>query len=136
MRADRLDELVPKLDDIVFHAKLGRSGTRFGGSRALAGMACRAYQLGAESPRPQSRAAHLAKADLVSGMVGEFPELQGLMGRYYAEKHGESADASAAAIGDHYAPAGAERRLSESAAQRRPGACRQAGHARRFFRDR
>ena len=98
-----LQELVPKLDDIVFHAKLGSVGDKVRRNEDLTGwLAERIDGADAEIAR---RAAHLAKADLVSGMVGEFPELQGLMGRYYAKKHGE-ADPVAAAIGDHYAPQG------------------------------
>jgi glycyl-tRNA synthetase beta chain len=63
-----------------------------------------AYVPGADKDRVRS-AARLAKADLVSGMVGEFPELQGTMGRYYALAEGEAADV-AAAIAEHYSPAG------------------------------
>ncbi|MEM9624627.1 MAG: glycine--tRNA ligase subunit beta [Pseudomonadota bacterium] len=98
-----LSELVPKLDDIVFHAKLGSLGDKVRRIETLAGWLAERIE-GAE-PAQASRAAHLAKADLVSGMVGEFPELQGLMGSYYAKGHGEP-DAIAAAIGDHYAPEG------------------------------
>ena len=98
-----LGELVPKLDDIVFHAKLGSVGDKVKRIEALSGWL--AERIEGADPADAGRAAHLAKADLVSGMVGEFPELQGLMGRYYAEGHGEP-DAIAAAIGDHYAPEG------------------------------
>ncbi len=98
-----LDELVPKLDDIVFHAKLGSVGDKVRRVEALT--ARLAEHVSGADAAAAMRAAHLAKADLVSGMVGEFPELQGLMGRYYAEKHGEPADVGAA-IGDHYSPQG------------------------------
>ncbi|MGI9506634.1 MAG: glycine--tRNA ligase subunit beta, partial [Geminicoccaceae bacterium] len=98
-----LAELVPKLDDIVFHAKLGSVGDKVRRIEALAGWLA-GHIDGADSDHAR-KAARLAKADLVSGMVGEFPELQGLMGRYYAEKHGEP-EAVSAAIGDHYAPQG------------------------------
>ncbi|NJO37334.1 MAG: glycine--tRNA ligase subunit beta [Rhizobiales bacterium] len=98
-----LGELVPKLDDIVFHAKLGTVGDKVRRIQALA--AWLAERIPGADPAQATRAAHLAKADLVSGMVGEFPELQGLMGRYYARKHGEP-EQVAQAIGDHYAPEG------------------------------
>ncbi len=98
-----LDELVPKLDDIVFHAKLGTVGDKVKRLKVLAGRFAERIP-GAEVAKA-SRAAYLAKADLVTGMVGEFPELQGLMGRYYAKMHGEP-DNVAVAIGNHYAPQG------------------------------
>ena len=98
-----LDELVPKLDDIVFHAKLGSVGHKVRRIERLAGWLAKCIP--DADPVQARRAAQLAKADLVSGMVGEFPELQGLMGRYYALKHREP-EAVAEAIGDHYAPQG------------------------------
>ena len=76
-----LDRLLPKLDQITFHAKLGTQGERVKRIEALAGEIART--IGAD-PAKARLAARLAKADLVTGMVGEFPELQGLMGRYYA----------------------------------------------------
>ncbi len=124
----KLDDLHPKLEKIVFHEKLGtvadkveRVATRARwlveegiGSRAPA-------QAGAQGSEAQphpgllpsqehladlaERAARLCKADLVTGMVGEFPELQGLMGGYYAAAQGED-PAVAAAIRDHYKPVG------------------------------
>ncbi len=98
----RLDDQVPKLDAIVYHAKLGTQGERVRRLMALAGDY--APLVGAD-PARATRAAQLCKADLVSGMVGEFPELQGLMGRYYAA-HGGEAPAVAAACEDHYRPQG------------------------------
>lgn len=98
-----LGELVPKLDEIIFHAKLGSVGDKV---RRIEGLAAwLAERIPEADPAAAKRAASLAKADLVSGMVGEFPELQGLMGRYYAEKHGEP-EAVSQAIGEHYAPQG------------------------------
>ncbi len=98
-----LDELVPKLDDIIFHAMLGSVGEKvFRLNSQIIMLASWMDDLDDEAAK---RAASLAKADLVTGMVGEFPELQGLMGRYYAKAHGES-DAVAQAIGEHYAPQG------------------------------
>jgi glycyl-tRNA synthetase beta chain len=97
-----LEELVPKLHGIVFHAKLGTVGQKALRMVALAGWLADHLKVDRIATE---RAALLAKADLVSGMVGEFPELQGLMGRYYALEHQEPAEV-ADAIGDHYAPLG------------------------------
>ncbi|MBM3587650.1 MAG: glycine--tRNA ligase subunit beta [Alphaproteobacteria bacterium] len=102
-RKQKLERFLPKLDSVVFHAKLGTQGQRAARLENLAGLI--AEKLGADAALAQ-RAAHLAKADLVSGMVGEFPELQGVMGRYYAL--GQDEDARVAeAIAAHYRPAGA-----------------------------
>ncbi len=102
-RAVRLDSRVAALDKITFHAKLGSQGARVQRLVRLAGAL--AFIVGAD-PEQARRAARLCKADLTSGMVGEFPELQGVMGRYYALHDGEDA-AAADAIRDHYAPKGA-----------------------------
>jgi glycyl-tRNA synthetase beta chain len=97
-----LEERLPALRDIVFHARLGTQAERVVRIEILAEKI--ASYVGAD-PGQAILAAHLCKADLVSGMVGEFPELQGVMGRYYAL--GEKLPAAVAdAIGDHYAPAG------------------------------
>ncbi|SKA38573.1 glycyl-tRNA synthetase beta chain [Enhydrobacter aerosaccus] len=102
-RKIRLEERLPALKDIVFHAKLGSQADRVQRIAALA-LAVAEHVPGSD-PTEIMTAAELCKADLVSGMVGEFPELQGIMGRYYAL--GEKLPASVAeAIGDHYAPAG------------------------------
>jgi glycyl-tRNA synthetase beta chain len=101
--ADRL----PKLDAITFHEKLGTQGQRVARIEALA--RALAPVVGAD-PELTARAARLAKADLVTGMVGEFPELQGHMGRVYAERQGEPA-AVAHAIEDHYRPQGPSDRV-------------------------
>ncbi|RYB05574.1 glycine--tRNA ligase subunit beta [Lichenibacterium ramalinae] len=98
---------VPKLDSIVFHEKLGTQGDRVRRVAALARDL--APQVGADVGEAE-RAAVLAKADLVSDMVGEFPELQGLMGRYYAQRQGES-PAVAGAVEDHYRPQGPSDRV-------------------------
>ena len=101
-RKTRLEERLPALKGIVFHAKLGSQAERVERIAKLAGEI--AKMTGADAAQVD-QAARLAKADLVSGMVGEFPELQGIMGRYYAL--GEKLPAAVAdAIGDHYAPAG------------------------------
>jgi glycyl-tRNA synthetase beta chain len=101
-RRARLADRVPALDDITFHAKLGTQGERVARLRRLARSI--APLVGADAGRAE-RAAELAKADLVTGMVGEFPELQGVMGRYYALHDREPAEV-ADAIRDHYAPKG------------------------------
>ena len=101
-RKQRLESRLPRLDTVVFHAKLGTQGQRVARLERLAGWL--APLVGAD-PALASRAAKLAKADLATGMVGEFPELQGLMGRYYAIHDGED-PAVAEAIADHYRPAG------------------------------
>jgi glycyl-tRNA synthetase beta chain len=94
---------VPKLAERVFHAKLGSVLDKVGRVERLVAMVVR-HVPGAD-PTRVVRAASLAKADLSSGMVGEFPELQGIMGRYYAGHDGEPAEV-ADAIADHYAPLG------------------------------
>lgn len=100
--AVKLGDRLPKLDSITFHEKLGTQRERVERIKALAREI--APMVGAD-PDKAERAAELAKADLVTGMVGEFPELQGLMGRYYATRHGED-PAVAAAIEEHYKPQG------------------------------
>ena len=94
---------VPKLAELVFHAKLGTIGDKVERLRPLVRGLDEALRFG-ESERVQ-RAALLCKADLVTGMVREFPELQGKMGRYYALAEGEDPQV-ADAIADHYAPLG------------------------------
>jgi glycyl-tRNA synthetase beta chain len=94
----RLADRVPQLAKVVYHNKLGSQLDRIGRVRALATSI--AAKVGAD-PALADRAASLAKADLVTSMVGEFPELQGIMGRYYALADGEDGKV-AAAIGDQY----------------------------------
>ena len=101
-RKTRLEARVPLLDHITFHAKLGSQGERVRRLERLAEEI--APHVGA-GPALARDAARLAKADLVTGMVGEFPELQGVMGRYYALHDGED-PLVADAIRDHYAPKG------------------------------
>lgn len=103
----RLEDRLPKLENIVFHEKLGTQRQRVARIEALAREL--APMVGAK-PDEAARAALLSKADLVSEMVGEFPELQGLMGRYYAAAQGEPARVSAA-IEDHYKPQGPNDRI-------------------------
>ena len=98
----KLEDRVEKLKEITFHEKLG---TQFERVERLQRLAREIAPLVGADPAMAARAALLAKADLVTEMVGEFPELQGLMGRYYALEQGE-APAVAAAIEDHYKPQG------------------------------
>ena len=102
-RKQSLASRAPSLSDIVFHAKLGTLDQKVDRVQALAVDIARRIE-GADADRVRS-AARLAKADLTSGMVGEFPELQGLMGRYYAIADGEHAEV-AEAIAEHYSPLG------------------------------
>jgi glycyl-tRNA synthetase beta chain len=94
---------VPKLAERVFHAKLGSMLDKAGRVMRLV-EAIVPHVPGADAAKAL-RAAELAKADLSSGMVGEFPELQGVMGRYYGRQEGEAADV-AEAIAEHYSPLG------------------------------
>jgi glycyl-tRNA synthetase beta chain len=109
-----LDARLPALEKIIFHAKLGTVAERVHRVENLAAgviAAAVAASLGMTEPQAGEladkarMAARLAKADLASGMVAEFPELQGLMGRYYAMADGEPADV-AEAIAEHYSPQG------------------------------
>lgn len=98
-----LESRVPALSGIIFHEKLGSLGDKIDRVEALA-VALAAYIPGADIGMARS-AARLCKADLTSAMVGEFPELQGIMGRYYAVGEGEKPEVGAA-IADHYRPQG------------------------------
>ncbi len=101
-RQTKLADRVDALKGIVFHAKLGTQYERVERIEALAGEI--AEKIGADVAKAK-RAARLCKADLTTGVVGEFPELQGVMGRYYALHDGEDAEV-ADAIRDHYKPHG------------------------------
>ena len=99
-RKQRLEERLPQLAKVVFHHKLGTQLERVQRMKILAGLVARS--LGADDKLAE-RAAELSKADLLTGMVGEFPELQGVMGRYYALHDGEAPEV-ADAIEAHYRP--------------------------------
>lgn len=101
-RKHSLESRVEKLKGIVFHAKLGTQYERVQRIEKLAGEI--AAKIGADVEQAK-RAARLAKADLTTGVVGEFPELQGVMGRYYA-LHDKEDSAVSDAIRDHYKPVG------------------------------
>ncbi len=98
----KLEERLPKFDLIVFHEKLGTQAERIARIERLAAEI--APLVGADAAKVK-RAAKLAKADLLTEVVGEFPEVQGLMGKYYALAAGEDASV-AAACEEHYKPQG------------------------------
>ena len=104
VRAGGLEAFLPKLNDIVFHEKLGTLADKVERVAALAKWLCENDVVPAD-PAQAERAARLAKADLVSATVGEFPEVQGQIGRYLALAIGVE-PAIADAIRDHYKPAG------------------------------
>jgi glycyl-tRNA synthetase beta chain len=99
-RKIRLEARLPRLEEVVYHNRLGSQGERVRRLVRLASTIAR--ELKADEGLA-ARAAQLAKADLVTDMVGEFPELQGIMGRYYALHDGEDARV-AEAIESHYRP--------------------------------
>ena len=101
-KARGLEAMLPKLDEITFHEKLGTQGERV---QRLMKLARELAPIVGADPDKAERAAQLCKADLVSETVGEFPELQGIMGRYLALEHGEDPEV-ADAIAEHYKPAG------------------------------
>src|SRR6478609_3738353 len=98
----RLEARLPKFEQIVFHEKLGTQAERIARITALAKELAPLVKADAKKAK---RAAQLCKCDLLTDVVGEFPELQGLMGRYYAEAQGED-EAVAHACEDHYKPKG------------------------------
>jgi glycyl-tRNA synthetase beta chain len=107
----RLDDLYERLDAVMFHKKLGSVKDKTRRVAALGGYLASLIDPGLASR--VERAARLIKADLLSHMVGEFPELQGTMGRTYAEFQGEQADV-ACAIEEHYMPTGVDAALPQS----------------------
>jgi len=103
----RLEDRLPKFDTIVFHEKLGTQGERI---KRIERLAEEIAPLVGANVEKTKRAARLAKADLLTEVVGEFPELQGLMGKYYALAQGEDASV-AAACEEHYRPQGPNDRV-------------------------
>jgi glycyl-tRNA synthetase beta chain len=103
----RLEDRLPKFKDIVFHEKLGTQAERIERIERLAGEL--APLVGADVEKAK-RAARLCKADLLTEVVGEFPDVQGTIGKYYALAQGEDASV-AAAIEEHYKPAGPNDRV-------------------------
>jgi glycyl-tRNA synthetase beta chain len=98
----KLEDRLPKFDGIVFHEKLGTQGERI---KRIERLAAGIAPLVGANVEKAKRAGHLAKADLLTEVVGEFPELQGLMGKYYALAQGEDASVAAASE-EHYKPQG------------------------------
>ncbi|WP_448041791.1 glycine--tRNA ligase subunit beta [Bradyrhizobium liaoningense] len=98
----KLEERLPKFDQIVFHERLGTQAERI---KRIERLAAEIAPLVGADVGKTTRAAHLAKADLLTEVVGEFPEVQGLMGKYYALAQGEDASV-AAACEEHYKPQG------------------------------
>ena len=103
----KLEDRLPKFDQIVFHEKLGTQGERI---RRIERLAAEIAPLVGADIEKTRRAARLAKTDLLTEVVGEFPELQGLMGKYYALAQGEDASI-AAACEEHYKPQGPNDRV-------------------------
>jgi glycyl-tRNA synthetase beta chain len=98
----KLEDRLPKFEQIVFHEKLGTQAARI---KRIERLAAEIAPLVGADVAKTTRAAHLAKADLLTEVVGEFPEVQGLMGKYYALAQGEDASV-AAACEEHYKPQG------------------------------
>jgi glycyl-tRNA synthetase beta chain len=103
----KLEDRLPKFDSIVFHEKLGTQGERI---KRIERLATEIAPLVGADVEKAKRAAHLAKADLLTEAVGEFPELQGLMGKYYALAQGEDTSVAAASE-EHYKPQGPNDRV-------------------------
>ena len=106
-RKTRLEDLLPKLDNVTFHARLGSQGERVARLQDWARLLAKPVKA---DEKAAVLAARLAKADLKTGVVEEFPELQGLMGKYYATAEGYAADV-AQALQDHYKPQGPSDRV-------------------------
>lgn len=102
-QAHSLEDLVPKLDELVFHEKLGTMREKTERLESLGVSLAKLLGCGPSIQQNIARAAHLCKADLVTKMVVEFTELQGTMGRIYAAENGE-VDAVSHAIEEHYLP--------------------------------
>jgi glycyl-tRNA synthetase beta chain len=103
----KLEDRLPKFEQIVFHEKLRTQGERI---KRIEQLAAEIAPLVGADVEKTKRAAHLAKADLLTDVVGEFPELQGLMGKYYALAQGEDASVAAASE-EHYKPQGPNDRV-------------------------
>ncbi|PSN12486.1 glycine--tRNA ligase subunit beta [filamentous cyanobacterium CCT1] len=112
-RAQPLDAFVAKLETVTFEERLGSMAAKVKRIGAVADHVCDQLNLGAQPRQHIRRAAYLCKADLVTQMVGEFPELQGVMGQKYALHSGEP-EAVATAIFEHYLPRGAQDSLPQT----------------------
>lgn len=114
-RAQPLDAFVAKLETVTFEERLGSMAAKVKRIGTVADHLCDQLNLGAQPRQHIRRAAYLCKADLVTQMVGEFPELQGVMGQKYALHSGEP-EAVATAIVEHYLPKGAQDSLPHTLA--------------------
>ncbi|MEM9116595.1 MAG: glycine--tRNA ligase subunit beta [Cyanobacteria bacterium P01_F01_bin.56] len=112
-RAVPLETFVNKLDQVTFEERLGSMGAKVDRIAAIATLIAQQLNLTAPEQQHLQRAARLCKADLVTQMVDEFPELQGVMGAKYA-RHGGEPKAVAVAIAEHYLPRGAHDRLPQT----------------------
>jgi len=117
-----LEEQAKKLDGIIFHEKLGTVADKVERVAKLARWLVEEGIVKGAKPDEVERAARLAKADLVTGMVGEFPELQGVIGGYLAEAQGEP-KAVAAAIRDHYGTPGEQTEIALALADKLDTIC-------------
>jgi len=108
-----IDTLLKKLDSIVYHEEIGTLAEKVNRVRSIAASLAEFLQLSTEDKQNVDRAAQIAKFDLVTNMVYEFPELQGLMGEKYALQKGEK-EAVAKAINEHYMPRHAEDQTASS----------------------
>lgn len=109
-KADSLESRIPALDGIIFQNKLGTIGDKMQRVSRLSEVIAKSV---GSDPKLTVRAAHLAKCDLITSLVGEFPELQGIIGKYLAQHDGEP-DEIAQAIEEHYLPRFAGDRLPET----------------------
>ena len=128
----RLEERLPKFKDIIFHEKLG---TQYERIERIARLAVELAPLVGADPEKAKTAALLCKTDLLTEVVGEFPEVQGTMGKYYALAQGEDA-AVAHAIEEHYKPQGPDDLRAGRSGVDRGRARRQDRHAGRILGDR
>ncbi|SDP10437.1 glycyl-tRNA synthetase beta chain [Streptococcus equinus] len=109
----KIADLVAKLDNVTFHEKIGSLSEHMNRSKVIAAYLAEKAGASAEESKALARAAEIYKFDLLTGMVGEFDELQGIMGEKYALLAGEDA-AVATAIREHYLPNSAEGELPET----------------------
>ena len=109
----KIADLVAKLDNVTFHEKIGSLSEHMSRSKVIAAYLAEKAGASAEESKALARAAEIYKFDLLTGMVGEFDELQGIMGEKYALLAGEDA-AVATAIREHYLPNSAEGNLPET----------------------
>ena len=128
----KLEDRLPKFEQIVFHEKLGTQGERI---KRIERLAAEIAPLVGADVEKTKRAAHLAKADLLTEVVGEFPELQGLMGKYYALAQGEDASVAAASE-EHYKPQGPSGSRADRSGERCGGAGGQDRYAGGVLGDR